>query len=107
MNSEKQGALDDYKDIVRLQCEAAELFKLKTADYGSSYKHFGSLGVFIRLSDKFYRMDKIMRTKETLINDECLRDTALDMINYATMFVQLLDQEKGNSKVVPLIRRGK
>ena len=41
----------------------------------------------IRLGDKFNRFKTLSRNKEQKVNDESIRDTLIDLANYAIMTV--------------------
>jgi len=68
----------------KIQAEGLELFIKKNADYGNSYKQYGLIGVLVRLQDKINRCLNI--TKNGIhVQDESLRDTLIDLHNYAAM----------------------
>ena len=81
---------DQLKNV---QLEAFELFKKKNRDYGDAFAEYGSVGVLVRIGDKIKRMSKISKAGVTLVNDESLRDTLIDLHNYAAMAVMLLDEK--------------
>ena len=80
-----------------VQDESLELFARKNKDYGDSFAKYGSVGVIVRLGDKIERLSSITRTGVTMVNDESVRDTLIDLHNYAAMAVMLMD-EKPNEK---------
>ncbi len=68
----------------KIQAEGLELFIKKNADYGNSYKQYGLIGVLVRLQDKINRALHI--TQHGIhVKDETLRDTLIDLHNYAAM----------------------
>lgn len=76
--------------------ELNELYEKKNHDYGDSFhKTFIEEGLVmsrIRLSDKLERFKKLSKSSEpTLVVDESIRDTLLDLANYAIMTVMELD----------------
>lgn len=80
---------------VRLQSEARDLFERKNADYGDCFREDGMLGVMIRLKDKLNRVINIARKEgEHNVADEAVRDSLIDMANYAVMAVMLLDEQR-------------
>ena len=81
------------EQLRKIQDECLELFKRKNADYGDAFADYGPVGVMIRMGDKLRRMASISKAGVTLVGDERLRDTALDLHNYAAMLVMLLDEE--------------
>jgi hypothetical protein len=76
---------DRVEQLKEIQTNALELFKKKNADYGDAFAKFGIIGVLMRIEDKIQRALSISRTGVTLVDDEGLRDTLLDLHNYAAM----------------------
>lgn len=75
----------------KIQAEGLALFIKKNADYGNSYKQYGLIGVLVRLQDKINRCLNI--TKNGIhVQDESLRDTLIDLHNYAAMALMESDQ---------------
>lgn len=68
----------------KIQAEGLELFIKKNADYGNSYKQYGLIGVLVRLQDKINRALHITQNG-IHVKDETLRDTLIDLHNYAAM----------------------
>jgi len=77
----------------KVQDEALELFKKKNTDYGDAFAEYGPTGVVIRVGDKIKRLTSITKTGITLVDDETMRDTFMDLHNYAAMVIMLLDEE--------------
>ena len=75
-----------------VQKEALTLFEKKNKDYGDAFANFGTIGVLVRLSDKISRAVSISKSSVTLVNDESLRDTLIDLHNYAAMAIMLMDE---------------
>lgn len=76
-----------------VQDEGFELFKKKNADYGDAFTNFGALGVIMRMGDKISRSLSITNTQISLVNDESLRDTLIDLHNYSAMAIMLMDED--------------
>jgi len=76
-----------------VQQEGLLLFAKKNADYGDAFTSHGIPGVLMRMGDKLLRFQKISKTGVQLVNDEKLRDTLIDLHNYAAMAILLLDEE--------------
>ncbi len=57
----------------------------KNKDYGDTFEQFRTIGILIRISDKISRAVNITKNEVTLIDDEKLRDTLIDLHNYAVM----------------------
>ena len=77
-----------------VQEEALELFRKKNTDYGDAFANYGPIGVIVRMGDKIQRLHSINARGITMINNETLRDTLIDLHNYAAMAVMLLDEQK-------------
>lgn len=71
--------------------EIKELYKRKNADYGDSFgKTFAEEGMAmprIRLSDKLERFKRLTRSGVQNVKDESVRDTLIDLANYAIMTI--------------------
>lgn len=76
----------------KIQAEGLELFIKKNADYGNSYKQFGLIGVLVRLQDKINRALHISQ-HGIHVKDETLRDTLIDLHNYAAMALMESESE--------------
>ena len=84
----------DRKDqLNKVQLEAFELFKKKNKDYGDAFAQYGAVGVLVRIGDKIQRLMNISNTQIQMVDDESLRDTLIDLHNYAGMAVMLLDEK--------------
>jgi hypothetical protein len=82
--------------LKRVQNEALELFTRKNRDYGDAFATYGTVGVLVRIGDKIMRLQNITNKGITLVDDEKLRDTLVDLHNYAAMAVMLLDETTEN-----------
>lgn len=67
-----------------LRAESRGVFQQKNAAYGGAYELFGALGVIIRMGDKLLRAFTLLMAGADEA-DERLRDTLLDLENYATI----------------------
>ena len=84
--------MDRVAQLKEVQDEARALFQKKNADYGDSFATYGPVGVLVRMGDKISRLNSITQKGVCLINTESLRDTLIDLHNYAAMSVLLLDE---------------
>lgn len=82
------------KQLAAVQKEAFELFKRKNQDYGDAFADYGPVGVIVRMGDKIRRATSISKNGVALVNDEALRDTLIDLHNYAAMAVMLIDEDE-------------
>lgn len=71
---------------------ALELMKVKNRDYGENddpfrnFRRWGLLGILVRLGDKLARLETFVERGDLKVVDEQVRDTVLDIINYAVLF---------------------
>ncbi len=75
--------------------EINDLYAKKNHDYGDSFHQTfveeGFAMSRIRLSDKFNRFKTLSRGTEAAVKDESIRDTLIDLANYAIMTVLEMD----------------
>lgn len=78
--------------------EINDLYAKKNHDYGDSFHQTfveeGFAMSRIRLSDKFNRFKTLSRGTEAAVKDESIRDTLIDLANYAIMTVLEMDDAK-------------
>ena len=84
--------IDRVAQLTVIQTEARELFEKKNADYGDAFAEYGVIGILVRLGDKIKRLQSITNNGITLVEDEKLRDTLIDLHNYAAMGIMLISQ---------------
>ena len=84
--------MDRVEQMKTIQLEALELFAKKNIDYGDAFAKYGVIGVLMRIEDKLQRAMSITKNGVNLIHDEGLRDTLIDLHNYAAMALILLDE---------------
>lgn len=78
--------------------ELNALYEKKNKDYGDSFHtsfiEEGLAMARIRLSDKLSRFKNLTKSKDgQAVNDESVRDTLIDLANYAIMTVMELDEQ--------------
>lgn len=82
--------------------ELHTLYERKNADYGDSFHETwleeGAAMARIRLSDKLKRFKTLTRNNAQAVHDESVRDTLMDLANYAIMTVMELDAENAREK---------
>ena len=91
--------VDRVEQMTKIQEEAKSLFKRKNADYGDSFANYGTVGVLVRMGDKIQRLQSISNKGINLVKDESLRDTLIDLHNYAAMAIMLLDEKDKSSEI--------
>ena len=84
---------DRVEQMQKVHQEALELFKKKNADYGDSFANFGPVGVIVRMGDKINRLSSVTKNGVHFVDNESIRDTLIDLHNYAAMAVMLIDEE--------------
>lgn len=94
-NTAQGSRVNQYKKV---QEEALELFTRKNKDYGDAFADNGVIGVLVRMGDKIRRLQSITKNKISLVDDESLRDTLIDLHNYSAMAIMLLDEKEENVK---------
>jgi len=90
--------MDRIEQMKEIQATALELFRKKNIDYGDAFAKFSVIGVLMRIEDKIQRSLSITKNGVTLINDEGIKDTLLDLHNYAAMALMLLNENEDSSK---------
>lgn len=90
-----------FEDITN---KMIRIFKKKNHDYGNSFEQSlneeGLAASRIRMGDKWNRFKTLSKPKtEAKVNDESLRDTLIDLANYAIMTVIWLDKQQHNSNI--------
>ena len=80
--------------VEKIQAEALSLFKRKNEQYGNAFAKYGTVGVLIRMGEKISRFLPVSRLNIELKDKETLRDTLLDLLNYSSMAIMLLDEKE-------------
>jgi len=83
---------DRVNQLRKVQEEALELFTRKNADYGDAFAKYGLIGVLMRIEDKLQRSMSITKNGVNFVNDEGIRDTLIDLHNYAAMALMIMDE---------------
>ena len=77
--------------------ELNALYAKKNHDYGDSFhlsfKEEGMAMARIRLGDKLNRFKTLSRSTKQEVKDESLRDTLIDLANYAIMTILEMENE--------------
>jgi hypothetical protein len=85
--------MNRVEQMKQIQSSALELFTKKNIDYGDAFAKYGVIGVLMRIEDKIQRSLSITKNGVNLINDEGIKDTLLDLHNYAAMALMLLEEK--------------
>ena len=84
--------MNRVEQMINVQKEGLELFKKKNKDYGDAFAKYGVIGVLMRIEDKIQRSMSITKNGVNLVEDEKIRDTLIDLHNYAAMAIMLMDE---------------
>jgi len=84
---------DRKEQYIAVQTEAKYLFNKKNDDYGDAFAKHGPVGVLVRIGDKISRLQNITSKGINLVEDESIRDSLIDLHNYAAMAIMLLDEK--------------
>jgi len=90
--------MNRIEQMEMVQRAGLELFKKKNADYGDAFAKYGVIGVLMRIGDKIQRSMSITNNGIALVDDEGIRDTLVDLHNYAAMGIMLLDEGRDIEK---------
>mgnify|MGYP001423731822 CR=1 FL=1 len=90
---------DRLTQMKAIQNEGFELFKIKNKDYGDAFAKYGVIGVLMRIEDKLQRTMSITKNGVNLVENECIRDTLIDLHNYAAMALMLIDEDESSNRI--------
>jgi hypothetical protein len=95
---EHQKKVNAFEDVT---ITLRNLYEAKNRDYndsfGQSFEKWGLPMSCIRLGDKLNRLESFALKKEMQVQDESVKDTLMDLANYAIMtLVELELAEKNN-----------
>ena len=90
--------MDRVKQLEKIQAECKEIFAKKNNDYGDAFAQHGTVGVLVRISDKMARFTNISKKGlEINVSDETLKDTLMDLHNYAAMAIMCMEDPNVNN----------
>tara|TARA_Y100000992_G_scaffold301317_1_gene271914 strand:+ start:154 stop:435 length:282 start_codon:yes stop_codon:yes gene_type:complete len=85
--------MDRVQQLEKIQSDCRQIFQKKNKDYGDAFAQHGTIGVLVRISDKMSRFTNISKKGlEICVSDETLRDTLMDLHNYAAMAIMCMDE---------------
>lgn len=89
---------ESMEKFTEITSNMAKTYAAKNHDYGNSFEQsldkFGLVASVVRLGDKMNRIESLTK-KEAQVKDESIKDTLLDMANYAIMTVMWMDKKSG------------
>lgn len=87
---------DNVQSFMDITTNMAKTYAAKNHDYGNSFEQscnkFGIIASVVRLGDKMNRIESLV-IKKAEVKDESIKDTLLDMANYAIMTVMWLNTQ--------------
>lgn len=90
---------DNVQSFMDITTNMAKTYAAKNHDYGNSFEQSldeeGLAASRIRMGDKWNRYKTLSKTKDIEVKDESIKDTLLDMANYAIMTVMWMDKKLG------------
>ena len=88
---------ESVEKFTEITSNMAKTYAAKNHDYGNSFDKsldkFGIVASIVRMGDKMNRIESLTN-KEAKVNDESVKDTLLDLANYAIMTVMWLDKTR-------------
>tara|TARA_B110000858_G_scaffold193308_1_gene245563 strand:- start:239 stop:511 length:273 start_codon:yes stop_codon:yes gene_type:complete len=86
--------MDRVMQLEKIQNECRDVFSRKNKDYGDAFAKHGTIGVLVRISDKMSRFTNISKKGlQISVSDETLKDTLMDLHNYAAMAIMCMEDE--------------
>lgn len=79
--------------------EMTQLYERKNSDYGNSihdtYMKYGAAAYLVRMEDKINRVRTLVQNNnyDYLVDDEKVKDTLIDLANYAILMLMELERE--------------
>lgn len=77
--------------------QMSKTYAIKNHDYGDSFESscnkFGLIASIVRMGDKMNRLESLIH-KKAKVKEESIKDTLLDLANYAIMTVMWLNKNK-------------
>ena len=95
---------------LRMFDDAVHIMKRKRHDYSGRNDPFRNLrdaefvnvdplkGVMVRIMDKFARVRSFIEQGELLVNDEAIRDTLVDALNYTSILAAMIEEKMSNER---------
>ena len=92
---------DNVSNFKHIVAKMTEVYKDKNSDYGDSfhklYERYGLQSAVIRLYDKMYRIENLV-TSANKVKNESVKDTLMDLANYAIMTIMEIDKNGCDSE---------
>lgn len=86
----------EFKDVTEWM---NNVYERKNADYGNSFgetfEEYGLVSSAVRLNDKLKRFKRLIK-QEAQVQDESIKDTLLDIANYAVLTLVEMSKRETN-----------
>ncbi len=86
---------DNVEQFMDITNNMVKTYAAKNHDYGNSFEQscnkFGIIAAIVRMGDKINRLESLTK-KEAMVKDESIKDTFLDLANYAVMAVMWINK---------------
>jgi hypothetical protein len=87
---------NNVQQFIDITTNMAKTYAAKNHDYGNSFEQscnkFGIIAAIVRMGDKMNRLESLA-VKKAEVKNESIKDTLLDLANYAIMTVMWLNQQ--------------
>lgn len=87
---------NNVQQFMDITTNMAKTYAAKNHDYGNSFEQscnkFGIIAAIVRMGDKMNRLESLT-VKKAEVKDESIKDTLLDLANYAIMTVMWLNSQ--------------
>lgn len=87
---------DSVEQFISITNNMTKTYAAKNHDYGNSFDDsldkFGLIASIVRMGDKMNRLESLTK-KEAKVKDESIKDTLLDLANYAIMTVMWMNKQ--------------
>jgi hypothetical protein len=88
LKKDKEIVMNKEELFKEITTEMLNIFIKKNTDYGSSvsdtYRDFGLVSFLVRIQDKLNRL-KTLSKQDSLVKDEKVEDTLIDLANYSIL----------------------
>lgn len=88
---------DNVEQFMDITNNMVKIYVAKNHDYGNSFEEsldeFGLVASVVRMGDKMNRIKSLIK-KEAQVKDESIKDTLLDIANYAVMTIMWMNKNQ-------------
>lgn len=88
---------NNVEQFMSITQNMTKIYAAKNHDYGNSFEEsldeFGLVASVVRMGDKMNRIKSLIK-KEAQVKDESIKDTLLDIANYAVMTIMWMNKNQ-------------